>query len=629
MSGTAKQAVTYDYAQRLSEGYAIASDFLTTAIGVAVSLGSSVPAFTTCPLLNVSICATSQSTNQLVVVLYNPSTQPRTQRISIPIDIGSDAGVIVTDSSAVVVPSQVQATMPNIARGSDSAGTEVQFVATLPPLGFTTYFITPTTITTATADVTTVSTPSALATAVKSISRAGTSVLARLAREVVAKAVAAPADQTISNDYWTLTFDGTTGFISSATDKSTGTATPISQQFLWYASYQGSGQDSGAYIFRPDQSNATAIPVTKAVTNFSIVTGAVVSEVRQVFGPWLTQIIRLTQGSPIVEFEYTVGHIPVDDNQGKEIISRFTTGIDSQSTFYTDSNGREFVKRVRNYRPTWNYTTTEVTAGNYYPVNALAWLADSNQGMAVLVDRSQGCSSLQDGALEFMVHRRLLKDDGRGVGEPLNEPGTDGEGLTITGTHYLILAPTKSLAAQARIAQAGVFAPAQPVIAPLTSTVADYMKSHAVNLTVLKTAMPVNLEIMTFQISELTSNYKQVVLLRLAHQFGVGEDPVLSQPVTVDIGTLLRISPTSVVELTLTANQLLGAHKNYQWNIKSDSDTAANTVTEPLYKPMVHVGDSYNVTIGPAEIRTFNITFGGSSGGKLFDQRKLNFFTSL
>ena len=33
----------------------------------------------------------------------------------------------------------------------------------------------------------------------------------------------------------------------------------------------------------------------------------------------------------------------------------------------------------------------------------------------------QGVASLRDGEIEFMVHRRLFHDDGRGVGEPLDE----------------------------------------------------------------------------------------------------------------------------------------------------------------------------------------------------------------
>ena len=34
---------------------------------------------------------------------------------------------------------------------------------------------------------------------------------------------------------------------------------------------------------------------------------------------------------------------------------------------------------------------------------------------------SQGGSSLQDGEIEIMVHRRIQVDDNRGVQEPLNE----------------------------------------------------------------------------------------------------------------------------------------------------------------------------------------------------------------
>ncbi|CAN0477443.1 unnamed protein product, partial [Hapterophycus canaliculatus] len=46
--------------------------------------------------------------------------------------------------------------------------------------------------------------------------------------------------------------------------------------------------------------------------------------------------------------------------------------------------------------------------------------------LSVLTDRAQGCSSLSDGELELMAHRRLLTEDQRGVGEALNET-TGGE----------------------------------------------------------------------------------------------------------------------------------------------------------------------------------------------------------
>lgn len=80
---------------------------------------------------------------------------------------------------------------------------------------------------------------------------------------------------------------------------------------------------------------------------------------------------------------------------------------------------------------------------------------------AVLTDVSMGGSSMRDGGLELMVHRRVQKDDSRGVQEPLNEtmcgcndinaePGHMGEnghegdggcqcaGLTMRGKHWII-----------------------------------------------------------------------------------------------------------------------------------------------------------------------------------------------
>ncbi|CAF4450868.1 unnamed protein product, partial [Adineta steineri] len=110
--------------------------------------------------------------------------------------------------------------------------------------------------------------------------------------------------------------------------------------------------------------------------------------------------------------------------------------IKSQSKYYTDANGREVLQRIRNYRPTYNYTITEPVSGNYYPVNSRIWINETNRQFTILTDRSEGGASLFDGSIELMIHRRLLYDDNLGVGEALNESAF-GQGLVIRGKHFL------------------------------------------------------------------------------------------------------------------------------------------------------------------------------------------------
>ncbi|GKB52521.1 alpha-mannosidase-like protein [Tanacetum coccineum] len=54
-------------------------------------------------------------------------------------------------------------------------------------------------------------------------------------------------------------------------------------------------------------------------------------------------------------------------------------------------------------------------------INLRAYVEDGSKELSVLVDRAVGGSSLADGQIELMLHRRLLFDDAKGVGEVINE----------------------------------------------------------------------------------------------------------------------------------------------------------------------------------------------------------------
>lgn len=114
----------------------------------------------------------------------------------------------------------------------------------------------------------------------------------------------------------------------------------------------------------------------------------------------MTQTIRLRRGAAYVELDWSVGPIPVGlssssgdsggggggggsskGDAGKEVVSRFRApALASEGVFYTDANGREFQRRVRNGRPTWDLNVTQPVAGNYFPVTAAAFLRDEGNG---------------------------------------------------------------------------------------------------------------------------------------------------------------------------------------------------------------------------------------------------------
>jgi len=116
----------------------------------------------------------------------------------------------------------------------------------------------------------------------------------------------------------------------------------------------------------------------------------------------------------------------------------------------------------------------EPVAANYYPINSMIAIDDGKSELAVITDVSVGGSSIHDGEVELMLHRRVMVDDSRGVQEPLNEtmcgcndigatPGQMGahgheadggcecEGLTMRGKSYLVFDTVDKANAQRRV----------------------------------------------------------------------------------------------------------------------------------------------------------------------------------
>lgn len=92
---------------------------------------------------------------------------------------------------------------------------------------------------------------------------------------------------------------------------------------------------------------------------------------------------------------------------------------------------------------------------NYYPIQTAIAMTDSNTGMSMVVmnSRSQGGSVIQDGRIELMQNRRLNEDDWRGMGEPLNETDSQGNGISVPATYFVQVYNTNSQRSLQRVVQ--------------------------------------------------------------------------------------------------------------------------------------------------------------------------------
>ena len=76
------------------------------------------------------------------------------------------------------------------------------------------------------------------------------------------------------------------------------------------------------------------------------VRGARVREVEWTAGP----IPDDTPWFPAVAHDKKNASRPLPNRWGKEVVVRYSSGLKSAGTFYTDSNGKEMVKRMYNRR---------------------------------------------------------------------------------------------------------------------------------------------------------------------------------------------------------------------------------------------------------------------------------------
>lgn len=234
----------------------------------------------------------------------------------------------------------------------------------------------------------------------------------------------------------------------------TGESYNLSLRHVYYNSFNNtnskirkdSSNPDGAYVFSPVE--VEPIPFGFIPEESSISKGSKLVQVTLRFSQSYL-IVRIFRSPFYLELESIWDPI-VDRSSGKNFLLLIDSNIDntlniddvSQPEFWTDSNGIKLMRRIRDYRESYIYNVTEQIAANFYPVNSMISirerqnkkyspkeynnLDESDRSLHVLVDRSESVGVVKKGQIMFLENRFSVKDDWKGLEEPLFELASAG-----------------------------------------------------------------------------------------------------------------------------------------------------------------------------------------------------------
>nr|XP_055101683.1 epididymis-specific alpha-mannosidase isoform X2 [Symphalangus syndactylus] len=424
----------------------------------------------------------------------------------------------------------------------------------------------------------------------------------------------------VANDCYIVLLDQDTNLMHSIWERQSKRMVHVTQEFLEYH-VNGDvkqGPISDNYLFTPGKA---AVPAWEAV-GMEIVAGQLVTEIRQYFYRNMTaqnytyaihsRLTHVPQGHDgellchRIEQEYQAG--PLELN--REAVLRTSTNLNSQQVIYSDNNGYQMQRR-----PYVSYVNNSI-ARNYYPMVQSAFMEDGKSRLVLLSERAHGISSQGNGQVEVMLHRRLWNNFDWDLGYNLTLNDTS----VVHPVLWLLLGSWSLTTALHQ--RSAVALQHRPVVlfGDLAGTALKLpgpQQQEAVTL-------PPNLHLQILSIpgwryssnhTEHTQNLRKGhrgetqadlrrVLLRLHHLYEVGEDPVLSQPVTVNLEAVLQAlgSVVAVEERSLTGTWDVSMLQRWSW--RPGPGRRRGDSTSPSRPPGGPI-----ITIHPKEIRTFFIHF--------------------
>ncbi|CAF3956659.1 unnamed protein product [Rotaria magnacalcarata] len=240
VSGTEKQHVADDYAQRLSQGIDIATDVINSSYAKLLPKESGLaPPLVQflCHYSNISECLPIEGQIRFTLTLWNPTIHPVTYYARVPAIMQYS----IRDPTGSIVPSEFLP-IPNITKNipgrTSSANYQHIFKTSLPALGFNTYYF-------------------------EMIHD----------EKIEKKKVMMTQNETctLENEHLRIEFDDQ-GNLHQITNLEKGIATSFTTQgFYWYTGFPGNNsrsefQASGAYFFRPLMPDPQPVSTMRSIT---------------------------------------------------------------------------------------------------------------------------------------------------------------------------------------------------------------------------------------------------------------------------------------------------------------------------------------------------------------------------
>ncbi|KAF7802896.1 alpha-mannosidase 2-like [Senna tora] len=404
VTGTAKDHVVMDYGTRMHTSLQDLQIFMSKGIEALLGirfeeLDQSPSHFE--PLLMRSKYD-AQSVHKIIsiqkgtyqsLVFFNPLEQTREEVVMVVVD---NPDITVVDSNWNCVKSQISPELQHHQSKIFTGRHRVHWAVSVPAMGLQTYYIANGFVGCDKAR------PAKLKFSSKSTS-------IRCPKPYSCEKLEASVAE-IENRHHKLSFDVRHGLLQKISYKNSFQNIVKEEIGMYYSS------GSGAYLFKP---NGDAQLIIEEGGQLLISEGLLMQEVYSYpKTAWenapISHSTRIYNGEKtvqeyVIEKEYHVELLGHDFND-RELIVRYKTDVDNKRIFYSDVNGFQTIRRE-------TYKKIPLQ-GNYYPMPSLAFLQGSNgRRFSVHSRQSLGVASLKDGYLEIMLDRRLVRDDGRGLGQ--------------------------------------------------------------------------------------------------------------------------------------------------------------------------------------------------------------------